>query len=88
LDAEGDAGIRPPLEKMPALYPKMLAAMSISWDEYMSQFTQNAELKAVFSTLWGYYGLPPEKLNAARLFFRGLVITLSVRIIPKAAAWL
>jgi hypothetical protein len=28
--AEGDAGIRPPLEKMPALYPKMLAAMSIS----------------------------------------------------------
>ena len=67
--AEGDAGIRPPLEKMPALYPKMLAAMSISWDEYMSRFTQNAELKAVFSTLWGYYGLPPEKLNAATFIF-------------------
>jgi all-trans-retinol 13,14-reductase len=67
--AEGDAGIRPPLEKMPALYPKMLAAMSITWDEYMSQFIQDAELKAVFSTLWGYYGLPPEKLNAATFIF-------------------
>ncbi|MBK8618231.1 MAG: NAD(P)/FAD-dependent oxidoreductase [Anaerolineales bacterium] len=67
--AEGDAGIRPPLEKMPALYPKMLSAMSISWDEYMNQFIQDVELKAVFSTLWGYYGLPPEKLNAAIFIF-------------------
>ena len=67
--AEGEAGIRPPLEKMPALYPKMLAAMSISWDEYMNQFIQDAELKAVFSTLWGCYGLPPEKLNAAVFIF-------------------
>ncbi len=67
--AEGDAGIRPPLEKMPALYPKMLSAMSISWDEYMNQFIQDAELKAVFSTLWGYYGLPPEALNAAIFIF-------------------
>lgn len=67
--AEGDAGIRPPLEKMPSLYPKMLSTMSISWDEYMSQFIQDAELKAVFSTLWGYYGLPPEKLNAAIFIF-------------------
>ncbi|MFN8382033.1 MAG: NAD(P)/FAD-dependent oxidoreductase [Anaerolineales bacterium] len=67
--AEGDAGIRPPLEKMPTLYPKMLAAMSISWDEYMNQFIRDAELKAVFSTLWGYYGLPPEKLNAAAFIF-------------------
>ena len=67
--AEGDAGIRPPLEKMPTLYPKMLAAMSISWDEYMNQFIHDAELKAVFSTLWGYYGLPPEKLNAAIFIF-------------------
>ncbi len=67
--AEGELGIRPPVEQMPVEYPKMLAAMSISWDEYMSQFIQDAELKAVFSTLWGYYGLPPEKLNAAIFIF-------------------
>lgn len=67
--AEGEAGIRPPMEQMPVEYPKMLAAMSMSWDEYMNQFIQDAELKAVFSTLWGYYGLPPEKLNAAAFIF-------------------
>lgn len=67
--AEGEAGIRPPMEQMPAEFPKMLAAMSMSWDEYMNQFIQDTELKAVFSTLWGYYGLPPEKLNAAAFIF-------------------
>ena len=69
FDAEGQLGIRPPLEKMPTLYPKMLAAMSISLEEYMSQFIQDSELKTAFATLWGYYGLPPEKLNAAIFIF-------------------
>jgi prolycopene isomerase len=67
--AEGEAGIRPPVEQMPIEYPKMLAAMSMNWDAYMNQFIQDPELKAVFSTLWGYYGLPPEKLNAACFIF-------------------
>ena len=65
FDAEGQFGIRPPLEKVPSLYPKMLATMSMSLEEYMNQFIQDGELKTVFTTLWGYYGLPPEKLNAA-----------------------
>jgi all-trans-retinol 13,14-reductase len=69
FDAEGQLGIRPPLEKMPTLYPKMLNAMSISLEEYMSQFIHDSELKTVFTTLWGYYGLPPEKLNAAVFIF-------------------
>jgi len=67
--AEGEAGIRPAIEQMPVEYPKMLAAMSMSWDEYMSQFIQDAELKAVLSNLWGYYGLPPETLNAGIYIF-------------------
>jgi all-trans-retinol 13,14-reductase len=69
FDTEGQLGIRPPLEKMPALYPNMLAAMSITLDEYMSKFIQDSELKTAFTTLWGYYGLPPEKLNAAIFIF-------------------
>ncbi len=67
--ADGEIGQRPPIEQMPAVYPKMLSAMSQSWDEFMNQFTQNAQLKAVFSTLWGYYGLPPAQLNAATYIF-------------------
>jgi len=69
FDAEGQLGIRPPLEKMPALYPNMMSAMTISLDEYMSKFLQDSELKTAFTTLWGYYGLPPEKLNAAIFIF-------------------
>ena len=67
--AEGELGIRAPFEQTPTLFPKMLAAMSMSWGEYMNQFLHDAELKAVFSTLWGYLGLPPEKLNAATMIF-------------------
>ncbi len=67
--ADGEIGQRPPIEQMPAVYPKMLSAMSQSWDEFMSQFTQNQQLKAVLSTLWGYYGLPPAQLNAATYIF-------------------
>jgi len=69
FDAEGEKGVRPPLEKIPAQFPKMLSAMSMTLDEYMSQFIADAELKTVFTTLWGYYGLPPAKLNAAIFIF-------------------
>jgi prolycopene isomerase len=69
FDAEGQMGVRPPLEKMPALYPNMMSAMTISLDEYMSKFIQDSELKTAFTTLWGYYGLPPEKLSAAIFIF-------------------
>jgi prolycopene isomerase len=67
--AENELGIRAPIEQIPTLFPKMLAAMSMSWDEYMNHFLHDAELKAVFSTIWGYFGLPPEKLNAATMIF-------------------
>ncbi len=62
-------GTRPPIEQIPAQYPKMLAAMSISWDDFMARFISDEQLKTVFSTLWGYYGLPPSQLNAATFIF-------------------
>ena len=67
--ADGEIGQRPPIEQMPAVYPKMLSAMSQSWDDFMNQFTQDHQLKAVLSTLWGYYGLPPAQLSAAAYIF-------------------
>ncbi len=67
--ADGEIGQRPPMEQMPAVYPKMLSAMSQSWDEFISQFTQDKQLKTVLSTLWGYYGLPPAQLSAATYIF-------------------
>ncbi len=62
-------GTRPPLEEMPAKYGKMLSVMESSWEDFMAQFISDEQLKAVFSTLWGYYGLPPGQLNAAAFIF-------------------
>lgn len=84
--AEGEMGIRPPVQQMPIEYPKMLAAMSMSWDEYMSQFIRDAELKTVFSTLWGYFGLPPEKLNAATFIFPWVSYHLSGAYFPQGGS--
>ena len=63
--ADGELGMRPPIEEMPVHFGKMLNAMNISLDEFMTQFISDEKLKAVFSTLWVYYGLPPKQLNAA-----------------------
>ncbi len=62
-------GTRPPMEEMPLKYGKMLSVMSISWADFMAQFISDEKLKTVFSTIWGYYGLPPKQLNAATFIF-------------------
>ncbi|MEZ4611310.1 MAG: NAD(P)/FAD-dependent oxidoreductase [Caldilineaceae bacterium] len=62
---DGALGRRPPMAETPAAYPAMLNAMGRSWGEFMDDHIQDAQLRAVFSTLWGYYGLPPSRLNAA-----------------------
>lgn len=66
---DGQINMRPPLEKIPALYPKMLSAMSQSLDEFLGQFIHDSKLRAVFATLWPYCGLPPSQLNAATFIF-------------------
>lgn len=65
FQADGDLGLRPPMEQMPARYPNMLAAMGESWGDFMGRHISNPRLQAIFSTVWGYYGLPPSRLNAA-----------------------
>lgn len=66
---DGELGIRPSMAQMPARYPNMLAAMSQTWAEFMGQYIHDPELQGVFTTLWAYYGLPPEQLNAATFIF-------------------
>ena len=66
---DANLGTRPPMEEMSLKYGKMLSVMGISWAEYMGQFIKDEQLKTVFSTLWGYYGLPPKELNAATFIF-------------------
>lgn len=85
--AEGELGIRAPIEQALALFPKMIAAMSLSWDEYMNQFIHDEELKAVFSTLWGYFGLPPKKLSAATYIFPWGSYMLSGAFYPEGGSF-
>ena len=67
--ADGQLGRRPPLEEIPAKYPRMLAAMTQSWGDFMTQHLHDSQLQAVFSTLWPYGGLPPSTLSAAIFIF-------------------
>ncbi len=62
---DGDQGSRPPFAEIPVRYPRMVDAMSTSWESYMARHLTDPEAMAVFSTLWGYFGLPPSRLNAA-----------------------
>ncbi len=66
---DGELGIRPSMAQMPARYPHMLTAMSQTWAEFMGQYIHDPELQGVFTTLWAYYGLPPERLSAATFIF-------------------
>ena len=63
--ADADLGKRPPMHEVPARYPRMVDAMSTSWEQYLVRHLDDPRARAVFSTLWGYYGLPPSRLNAA-----------------------
>ena len=65
FSADGELKRRPPMAKLPATYPHMISAMSRSWADFMDVHLNDAKAKALFSTLWGYYGLPPRRLNAA-----------------------
>jgi prolycopene isomerase len=85
--AEDELGIRAPIEQALGLFPKMIAAMSMSWDEYMNQFTHDEELKTVLSTLWGYFGLPPKRLTAATFIFPWCSYMLSGAFYPEGGSF-
>ena len=69
FQVDGELGRRPSFANMLTVYPHMLAAMSTSWADFLGRHVQNPQAQAVISTLWGYYGLPPSRLNAATFIF-------------------
>ncbi|MCB0046231.1 MAG: NAD(P)/FAD-dependent oxidoreductase [Caldilineaceae bacterium] len=62
---DGEMKRRPPMAGIPAAYSHMISAMGQSWGEFMDAYIADPQLRGVFSTLWGYYGLPPSRLNAS-----------------------
>lgn len=46
-------------------YPHLIRATRESWAECMDRHLSDPDLKAMISSQWGYFGLPPSRLNAA-----------------------
>jgi len=50
------------MSKFPIDFPYLFKSYTKTWGEMVDAQIKNPKLKAVISTLWGYYGLPPSKL--------------------------
>lgn len=48
----------------PMLYPKMWKVRTQTLTDLLGDHVKNPEARQLLSFLWGYYGLPPEKLSA------------------------
>ena len=48
----------------PLQYPKMWNIRNKTLQQMLDEHVKDPELQNVLSALWGYYGLPPEKLSA------------------------
>ena len=48
----------------PLQYPKMWGIRNKTLQQMLEEHVKDPELQHVLSALWGYYGLPPEKLSA------------------------
>jgi phytoene dehydrogenase-like protein len=48
--------------RFPVDYPYLFKAYSRTWGQIVDGHLKNPKLKAIISSQWGYYGLPPSKL--------------------------
>ena len=46
----------------PKEYPSLFKSITKTWGDLVNGHIKSPKLKAIVSTLWGYYGLPPSKL--------------------------
>jgi all-trans-retinol 13,14-reductase len=50
------------MSRFPVDYPYLFKCSNSTWGTMMDARIKNPKLKAIISTLWGYFGLPPSKL--------------------------
>jgi all-trans-retinol 13,14-reductase len=50
------------MSRFPWDYPHLFRFSSSTWGQIVDAKIKDAKLKAIISSLWGYYGLPPSKL--------------------------
>jgi prolycopene isomerase len=52
------------MSSFPQEFPYLFKCSNKTWGEMMGARIKSPKLRAIFSILWGYYGLPPSKLSA------------------------
>jgi prolycopene isomerase len=50
------------MANFPKEYPSLFKSITRTWGDLVNGHIKSPKLKAIVSTLWGYYGLPPSKL--------------------------
>jgi prolycopene isomerase len=50
------------MSEVPVKFPRLARYSFMTWGQIVDSFVEDAKLKALVSSLWGYFGLPPSKL--------------------------
>lgn len=58
------AGDQVDMSTFPKEFPYLFRNFSRTWGALLDTRIKNPKLKAIISSLWGYYGLPPSKLSS------------------------
>ncbi len=64
INKYSQAGGKVNMATFPQDFPNLFKAFSRTWGEFQDLYIKNPKLKAIVSSLWGYFGLPPSKLAA------------------------
>jgi all-trans-retinol 13,14-reductase len=51
------------MSNFPVEFPSLFKAVGKTWGDLVNLRLTNPKLKAIVSSLWGYYGLPPSKIS-------------------------
>ena len=62
LNKYSAAGGSVDMSKFPQDYPNLFKSVMSTWGQFQDSYIKDPKLKAIVSSLWGYFGLPPSKL--------------------------
>ncbi len=51
------------MSRFPTDYPRLFRYHAATWETMLGNHVKNPRLKAILSSQWGYYGLPPSRLS-------------------------
>lgn len=62
LNKYSSAGGKVEMSRFPQDYPYLFKSVMSTWGQFQDSYIKDSKLKAIVSSLWGYFGLPPSKL--------------------------